>query len=85
MTEQTYWLWSITHQQWWNVMSEQIDFNTMIEVDNPSDTDSWLKGFLSACSLFGVWKDGKQRLGNGSWTVKKVRQDILRFVQEVEK
>lgn len=59
-----------------------IDFDTPISVDNPNDVNSWLQGFLYACQLFGVWKDGQQYLGVGDFTVEKVKAEIKRFERE---
>lgn len=64
------------------MIDKQIDFDTPLAVDAPKDFRSWFKGFLYACELFGIWRDGKQYLGIGRWSVDEVRKEIERFVRE---
>ena len=59
-----------------------IDFDTMLCADSPHDTLSWFMGFKSACSLFGVWKNGDQYLGTEKITMRQIRRQIEEFTRQ---
>lgn len=63
-------------------MSEnEIDFDTILCATESNDTFSFLQGFLEACKLFGIWKDGEQYLGSSGITVREVKKQINLFTQ----
>ncbi len=51
-----------------------------ILVYEPLSHDDFLRGFLAACRLFGVWKDGEQLLGSGETTVREMREAIEAYL-----
>lgn len=62
-------------------MSESLQLFLRRQVDcyEPYDLYSFLQGIEAACFSFGVWKDGQQWLGSGSYTVREMREAIELF------
>lgn len=42
----------------------------------------WLRGYLSACYNFGVWKDGEILLGCGMTKYKNIKEQIKNIIKQ---
>lgn len=50
-----------------------------INVADPQDTYSFIRGFRAACALFGIWKDGEKFLGIGEVTMSDINHAIIEY------
>jgi len=51
-----------------------------VRIVNPTDTYSFLQGFLACGEAFAVWKDGEQLLGDGMFDLKDLKEAVREYI-----